>query len=73
MADLVEKHAHVIPNQATDSFKPVARLLSAVLQRIARRRESGIEMMENVYAYKENYHVKEDPWLLLDMIQRVIW
>ncbi len=68
MADFVETQAHVTLKQAAESFKPVAHRLSAGLKGLVRRRQFGIEIIQNVSAYNEHYHVKADPWSYLDRI-----
>ena len=78
MTDFIKTlpQAHVTLKQAAESFKPVAHRLSAGLKGLVRRRQFGIEIIQNVSAYNEHFHAKEDPWLLLDRIaawERITW
>ena len=66
MADFVKTQGHVRLYQVTEAFKPVAHQLSAALRRLAGRRASDIELMQRYSASKKHYHLKDDPWLLLD-------
>ncbi len=66
MADFVKSQGHVRLYQAIGSFKPVAHRLSAWFQRLAGRRASDIELMQRISASKKHYHLKDDPWFLLE-------
>ena len=64
MADFIKSQGHVRLYQATHR-------LSAMLQRLVKRRTSGIEMMQNFSATKQHYRVTDDPWFLLDAMRHV--
>ena len=71
MADFVKTQGHVRLYQATEAFKPVAHRFSAVLRRLAGTRASDIELMQRISASKKHYHLKDDPWFLLDAMRHV--